>query len=206
MTVGEFVELVFLRVNGGKPTPENSVMRVDIRALLPAAINYVMDKTYNQNLEIEGDRDYPSEFYAMFEDVSIDRSGSNPFITLTKGTVPLKGGAGIRFVYDNCDNQYAPVSDANMGNIKYYSNITTGMGWYRRTGNKLFLYGVPPMAEKLNYQSITKIEDLADSDTLPLQAGVEQEALNLLIDWFTGVKQMPYDTLVNTRDINAQNA
>lgn len=204
MTVGYAIENIFLRVNGGKPSPDDAVMRTDIRAMLPAAVNYAMDKTYNLNLQTEGDRDYPSEFYSVFGGVPIDWTGNIPFIELTLGTVPLKGGAGLRFVYDNCQNQYAPLSDADMGSVNYYSDITEGMKWYRRTGNKLYLYGLKftPLIEELNYQAITKIEDLSDEDELPLQAGSEQEVLEMMINWF--VQKLPVNTLVNGNDINAQ--
>lgn len=212
MTIGVLTESILLKMNGGKPSPNNSVMRADIRALLPAAINYAMDKTYNLNLQIEGDRDFPSEFYTVFEEVTIirDSTGSSstsvhrlPYIELLAGTVPLKGGAGIRFVYDNCGAQYGPVSDSDMGSIEYYSKLTPGMGWYRRTGNKLTLYGVNPLAETINYQAITKVEDLFDDDEAPLQAGSEIDALNLMVGWFG--QKLPYNTLVNSRDTNAVN-
>lgn len=201
MKVGVLVELIYLEVNGGKPTPDDSVMRADIRAMLPAAVNYAMDKTYNLNLQIEGDRDYPSEFYSVFTDISINRTGRIPFIPLTSGTVPLKGGAGIRFVYDNCGNQYGPVSDAEMGSIEYYSKLTPNMGWYRRTGNNLYIYGINPLVTRLSYQAITKVEDLADTDEVPLQAGSENDVLANLINWFS--KKLPHNTLVNSRDVNA---
>lgn len=202
MKIGQIIELIFLRVNGGNPTPDDSVMRSDIRTLLPAAINYAMDKAYNLNLQTEGDRDYPSEFYTVFDGISINRTEAVPFISLTLGTVPLKGSAGIRFVYDNCQNQYAPISDADMGSIKYYANLAHGMFWYRRTGAKLYLYGINPLIEELSYQAITKVEDLTDSSEAPLQAGTENDVLELLIGWFAN--KLPYNTLVNTRDINAQ--
>ena len=201
MTVGVAVELILLGVNGGKPTPDNSVMRADIRAYLPAAVNYAMDATYNLNLQIEGDRDFPSEFYTVFDSVVIDRTGRLPKIALTLGTVPLKGGAGIRFVYDNCGQQYGPISDSDMGSIEYYSKLTPGMGWYRRTGAEISLYGINPLAETINYQAITKVEDLTDAEELPLQAGSEDMVLSRMIQWFQ--KKTPYDNLVDTRDINA---
>lgn len=204
MLISEVIELVFLKVNGGKPNPDDSVMRADIRTFLPAAINYAMDKVYNLNLQIEGDRDYPSEFYSVFDSISIDRTGRLPFIELTTGTVPLKGGAGIRFVYDNCGNQYSPVSDSDVATIEYYSKLTPAMGWYRRTGNNLTLYGINPLAETINYQAITKIEDLADTDEAPLQAGSEGDVLTGVLEWFQN--KSPYNTLVNTRDVNAADA
>lgn len=204
MTIGVIIEEIFLRISGGKPNPDGAVMRSDIRMLLPAAINYAMDKAYNINLQTEGDRDYPSEFYTVFENVTIDRTSRIPTISLMAGTVPLKGGAGIRFVYDDCGNQYAPLSDADMGSVEYYSSLTPGMGWYKRTGIKLALYGTNPLAEKLNYQAITRVEELDDDDEAPLQAGTENDVLTLLINWFAN--KLPSNTLINTRDTNAADA
>lgn len=204
MTIGVLIEEIFLRVNGGKPTPDAAVLHADIRMLLPAAINYAMDKAYNINLQTEGDRDYPSEFYTVFEDVVIDRTKRIPTATLMAGTVPLKGGAGIRFVYDNCGNQFSPLADADMGSIEYYSPLTPGMGWYRRTGAILGLYGINPLAKTINYQAITKIEELNDDDELPLQAGTEMEVLTHLVNWFAN--KLPSGTLVNSRDTNAADA
>lgn len=204
MTKGEAIELVFLDVNGGKPTPDNSVMRADIRTYLPASVNYAMDVVYNNNLQIEGDRDFPSEFYSVFEDIAVDRTERLPFIPLTLGTAPLKGGAGIRFVYDNCGVHYGMLPDSELSNAEYYSKMTPGMGWYRRTGNNLILYGINPIAEKINYQAITKVEDLADTDELPIQAGAEERVLDKMKEWFA--KKFGYDTKVDSRDTNAVDA
>lgn len=204
MTVSEFVELAYLRVTGGQPSTDSSVMMVDIRAMLPAAANYAMDKAYNINLQQEGERDVPSEFYGQYDDVPIVRTGKVPYVSLVKGTVPLKVGAGIRFVYDDCGDQYAPLSDSDMSNIEYYVDQMKGMRWFRRVGNKLNLYGINPLAEVLNYQAITRIEDLADTDQLPIQGGYETDVINYLVSHFSGQRQTPYDNINNTKDINAQ--
>lgn len=204
MTVGVAIESVLLAVTGGRPSTDSSVLRADIRAYLPVAVNWSMDKTYNLNLSTEGERDYPSEFYGVYTDNAIDRSQVIPSITLQKGVAPLKGNAGIRFVYDNCGNYYSPLSDADLPNIKYYGDKMLDMFWYRREQNKLKLYGINPMIEKLNYQAITKIEDLSDTDELPLQAGAEDDVLNKCIQWFMNQRGTPYDNIINTKDQNSQ--
>lgn len=204
MTIGVLIESLFLKVNGGRPTPNDTIMRVDIKAFLPAAINYAMESAHNIELASDGDRDFPSEFYSVFEGMPIDWSGNIPFIELTLGTVPLKGGAGLRFVYDNCQHLYTPVPDSEWANIGYYSSITKGMYWFRRTGIKLYLYGLKfsPLIESINYQAITKVEDLDDSDEAPLQAGTETIAIKYMAEWFD--KKFPYTTKVDGNDINAQ--
>lgn len=202
MTKEFAIEQIFLSINGGKPSPNNSVLRVDIDAFLPSAVNYVMETAYNQNLQIEGDRDYNSEYYTAFNGVEIQRNENIPFIELTLGVVPLKASAGLRFVYDNCQHMYAPVPDSELANIQYYSDIATGMYWYRRTGNKLYLYGINPLIEQISYQAITRVEDLQMTDELPIQAGQETTCLQLMIQWFQN--KFPINPLVNGNDINVK--
>lgn len=204
MLIGIILESVFLRVNGGKPSTDNSVMRADIRALLPAAINYAMDASYNINIKSEGDRDLPTEFYGSYDDVPVIRTGKKPYFVLQKGTVPLKGNAGIRSVYDDCDHFYAPLTDSDMATISHWSGISTGTKWYRRKGMNVELWNVNPVATVINYQAITSIEELDDTDEAPIQAGQEPVVMDLLFQWVTGQKQIPYDSKIDARDdVNA---
>ena len=203
MTLGYAIDQTLLNVTGGKPTTDNSVLRTDIRALVPAAANWAMDKTYNINLAQNGDRDYPSEFYGVFENIAIVRTARVPFFTLSKGIVPLKVGMGLRFVYDNCGTQYSPLSDADMGTIEYYKDLMPGNGFYRRKKTTVDLWNLPPIAATMNYQALTKIEDLSDTDELPLQAGAEDDVLKYLREWFTDQRNKRYDNAINTKDVNS---
>ena len=198
MQIGALVDLVLLKINGGKPSTDNSVIRVDIRAMLPVAFNYAVDATYNENIKVEDDRDLPSEFYAVFENVSINRATKQPHIVLEKGTVPLKGNAGVRFVYDNCGHYYAPLTDTAMPMIGYYATMTPNMYWYRRVVDKIFLYNTNPLIESLNYQALTDIDDLLDTDEAPIQAGKENMVIEWLVNWFS--KKEPYDNKIDSRD------
>jgi hypothetical protein len=58
-----------------------------------------------------------------------------------------------------------------MRTVKYYSKLTPGMFWFRRTGAKLYLYGINPLIEEISYQAITKVEDIAIPEGLPIFEG-----------------------------------
>lgn len=206
MKIGILIEAVYTSINGGKPTTDDSVLRVDIRALLPAAVNYAMDKAYNHNLQTEGSRDMPSEFYGTYENIPIDRSRPIPTITLQKGIVSLKGNAGIRFVYNDRGEQLSPLSDADMGSIRYYLDKAECMKWFKRRGNVLDLYGVGDEDETLTYQAITSVDDLSDDDEAPIQAGLEPDVISLLAGWVSGTKQFPHSNVIDTKDpVNSAN-
>lgn len=200
MTKGELIGTVLLKASGGRPTTDMDVREYDVRSLLAPAINYALDATYNINIKTEGDRDFPTEFYGSFEGVPIVRTGKRPSFTLEKGTVPLKGNAGIRTVYDDCDNFYAPLTDSDMATVNYWSGISTGTKWYRRKQMDVELYNVNPLAETINYQAITDINQIEDTDELPIQAGQDPLVIDLLVGWITGQTEKPFDRKINARD------
>lgn len=203
MLIGVIIETVFLSVNGNKPSTDNSIIRADIRALLPAAINYAHDISYNEEVNLEGDRDMPSEFYGYYYDVDIERTGKKPFFTLEDGVVPLKGNQGIRFVYDDCDNYYAPLGDTDMATASFWADRGAGSKWYRRKKQTVELLNVLPIAKKINYAALTDVRSLTDEDEAPIQAGKEPMVIEILSNLVQG-KTTPYDNKIDSRDdINA---
>ncbi len=196
MVIGKLVESIFTKVNGFRPSTDNSILRVDIRTMLPVAINAAMDGADKINRQ-EGD-DLPGEFYGTYEKVPIDYTGRIPFITLTEGTIPMRGNNGVRFVYDDCGGQYGVLTDSDMGSIEYYCSITKGMRWFRRTGNKLNLYGTNPDALYVNYQALTSVDALSDDDEAPIQAGMEPQVVSLLVSYFTD--NIRYDNIIDTKN------
>lgn len=199
-----FIELVFLRVNGGNLSDESAIERVDIEAYLPAAVNYAVTAGRNTNLQIEGNRDYPSLFYGAFTDVVINRSESTPFVNLPKGHMPLAGNEGIRFVHDDCGNYYTPLMDADRRSIKHYSKLLTDQKYFYPLGKKLEIWGLNPLADKLSGEIIIDVNELEADDELPIQAGFETMAMDICYEWITGQRQYPSDKKNNNADINVQ--
>lgn len=202
MTKRETVGQVLLMISGGRPTADMSVREADIISLLAPAINMAIDKGDNMNRGEDIERDYLSQFYATYENVKINNDSNPPFVSLEKGTVPLKGNAGIRAVYDNCGTFFGKLSDADRASVAYYSKITNCMKWYYRLGGKLLLYGTDPMTDTISYDALTSVEDLDDDDELPLVAGTEQDVLTNLYMLATGQIQNPYDSKIDHDDIN----
>lgn len=202
MTKGEIIGNVLLRISGGRPTSDMSVREHDVRSLLAPAINMAIDQGDNMNRGEDIDRDYLSQFYGTYPAVPINQDTNQAFANMVENTVPLKGNNGLRLVYDNCGNYYGRLSDADRASVSYYSKLTTCMSWYYRLGNKLLLWGVEPMAETLNYDALTSVDDLGDDDELPLVAGTEARALDILFQLATGQIQSPYDPVQDKDDIN----
>jgi hypothetical protein len=202
MKIGEFVGLVMLRINGGQVVPDNSVLPSDVRAMIPAANNMVLDDTYNKNHRFNEGNIMPSEMYSYYR-LPVNNN-ARPFTAeLPISTVALKGDYGIGPVTDDSGNFYAPVPNIGVANFNYYSQTAPGIKWYRRRGKLFQIYTDNPMLSHIEVPCIVDASMLSDDDDLPVQAGMEAPILDLLVQWFTGQKQMPYDNDNDSHDINA---
>jgi len=201
MTKGVFKESVLLAVSGGVLTDEMNVQREDIEAYIPAAVNYALTSGRNISLKQEGNRDLPSMFYGVFKNIPIDRTTPVASITLPKGYVPLYGNEGVRAVFDNCNNYYSPLMDADRRTIHHYKDLLLGQGFYYPLGQYgMEVYPTGVLSEFLNGEYIVRVEDLDDDDELPLIASTEVIALDVCIQWFTGQKAKPADLINNKVD------
>lgn len=205
MQKGVFRELVLLRINGGKLTDESAVQRRDIDAYLPAAINYVVTQGLFSNIKSEGDRELPNAFYAYYDALPIIIDSARykkPYFELPKKPVPLVKNQGIRMVLDDCGNRYYPLSDTDYGNADYYSELFPNQRFYRQVGMRMYLWNAPVLAEQLNCELVVSAEDLLDTDELPIQAGLEQQAIDICVQFMTGQRSVEADLKNDKKDLN----
>lgn len=205
MQLKKLVELVNLRINGGVLSPDHTVLRADIKAFLPLAVNAGLDKAYNENKAIEGVGDLPSQFYAFFGPVSVENECFPMRFYLDKATVPLKGGYGLKNVMDCHGNFYTPVPDMALPNLKYTFSLTPGMNWYRRVGKDCVeIWTHNDLLNGISYQAICDADLLEDDDEVPIQAGQEPFVIEFLVRHFSGQKGVPYDNASDNKDdVNA---
>jgi len=199
MEKGKFVELVIIRLGGGVLADDLAIQRVDVEALLPAAVNYAMTAGRNTHLAQDGDRDFPSMFFGTFTDLPIDRSGNIPSITLPKGYVPMYGGEGLRSIFDNCGNYYSPLMDADRRSIGYYKGKMLCQGFYYPIGKKkVEVYPTTEIVETLSGEYIVNPDELEDTDELPLPGETAMMALDLCVQWLSDQRERPAD-LTNSK-------
>lgn len=205
MTKEKFIDTVLIRVGGGTINDESAVWKQDIRAYMSAAINYTVAAGYNVNIKNEGNRDLSAVFYGYFPGLTLSKDSTKNnrrYITLPKGTIALPRNQGIRFVTDNCENTYKPLSDASMGSIKHYEKQFPGVSFFRLEKRKIYLYNIGPLVESLNLTMIVSVDDLDPTDELPIPAGMEPDAIDIAVQFFTGERQLPSDEKNDKTDIN----
>lgn len=191
MTRGVFVESVIIRLGGGVLNEDMDVKRLDVLAYLPASVNYAMTAGRNTHLAQEGDRDFPSMFFGTFSNLTIDRTANIAKVTLPKGYVPMYGNEGLRSVYDNCNNYYAPLMEADRRMMKQVGSKMLDQGFYFPLGNDLQLWTPSPLIETINGEYIVRVEDLDDEDELPLAGDTLALALDHCFQWISDQRERP---------------
>lgn len=199
-----FVESILLLINGGTLNDESAVMRADIEAYLPIAVNYAMTKGYNLDIRNEGSRDISGSFVNTFYDLPIVRpDGRRPNIELPKGVIALPRNQGIRMITNSCGQTMTPLSDADMMTIDYYQKIFPCQCFFRLKKDKIEFYGMNELAETVSeLDMIVRVEDLDDDDELPLPAGVEEDAYRMCLDKFDPQRKEPSDKITDSIDLN----
>lgn len=205
MTRGRFIELAVLQANGGVLNDESNVKRKDILAFMPAAINYAMVTGYRQALNESGIRDFSGNFYGYFSDLPLltdATKGDRKYFVLPKGIAPFAHNQAIRSVTNGCEGTFKPIPDGSYPTINYYTKIFTNTGFYKLEKDRVYLYNEPKLMDTISCTLIVRSEDLADTDELPIPAGLEYMAIDMAVAFATGQKQVPADTKNDKKDIN----
>lgn len=198
MTIGNIIETVYTAIGGGRPNTDFSVLRVDIKALLPAAVNWAVTQDYWANLKNEGEREVPNYMITVKEDlpISIDRKGRS-FVELTEKLINVGGNGGIRYVEDDCGNNYVPRVPGSGSN--YWDNILQNKE-YSYLNKNIYLYNVPELLESVNVGLVLDASELKDDDEAPIPAGMEPQVIDMLTQFFTKQRMQAKDYIINGVD------
>jgi hypothetical protein len=210
-TKAELVEQVYLRVTGGKPSPDVKIQRVDIPLYLNAAANYVITKEIRgrrlDNLQtgsIFADDRVSSEFLNTYiVDVQYDAVRQFYFIKLPARLQSLPNGDGLQSVgllnaevpFVKMRNQY---EDAY---IQQVLNKTTRY-WYEKVSGVevLFFKNISPIINQVLLRMVASLDSMQDDDLVGVPDNLIPELIDLALQFFLGQRQTPADMLNNNAD------
>lgn len=203
MKKGFLVDLVYSSVNGGRANTDSVVTKAQIKALLPAAINYSATGAYWDNLSSEGDRDVPMSFISELpsKEVKKDDRGRD-YVDLPEPLMDVGGNGGVRVVEDGMGNYYGARLQGS-GN-SHWGAILRSIKEYSRVKGKLILHNNPPLVEKIYVSVMLDASQIDDDDELPIPTGREPEVIDILTSFFTNQKMMPKDYIINGVDPRIQ--
>jgi len=197
MTVGQFIEQVFILLNGGSITQDTNVRREDIRNYIPAVANYYIVKQYYLNKQ-DGESLMPSDFIATYEDVPVVYSPqrAKSYIILPQPLVTLPKDIGLQTI-GAMQGSYSfarlPVqAEGHLAN--YFPNVPDTV-WFMLEGNKVYFINLPKAVTAILVRTIVNINSLSDNDYLPIPSGDLADALDRTVKFFLPEVQLPADVV-----------
>lgn len=212
MTKGELIELIWLAVIGGKPSPDVTVKRIDIRAMLPALIGDAL-LVYNREArrdQLQEIRAYgatsegrlPSELLRTitFTPVKDDARGLH-YYDLPKAVYNLPTQSGIQSVFPSNGGVYVRVGGPEV--IAGIPDTDSVFFWYERqdSGNeRLYIKGLGLPLCTHYARVLFRPDTVGDNDEIPIPQGFEKYVIDAGVKHFGLQRQMPADYEINDHD------
>ena len=212
MTIGEAIDLVHIAVTGGHLTQDSNVMRADICAYLPSAINYfnVMAMRERRN-ELRGEESgtwSDGSFYGVYTlTPALDMTTDQWYVDLPGAIMSLPKGRGIDGIWPIKNPRspfiYIPSPQALAGawgimgdNVFYY---------LQKNGDATRVYFINPTAFTCDLTARALLEGAScmnDGDPLPCPPEAQMLIIDKCVQHFMQQRGFPADTAKDDRDIN----
>lgn len=199
MKLGVLVDLIHTNINGGRPSTDSVVTKAQIKALIPAAVNYALTGDYWANMEREGDKEVPGSFITELSPryVCVDERGRD-YIDLPEPLSNIGGGGGIRYIQDSMGNIYAPRPQGTSPG--YWDDVLCSLREYQQIGKKVLIFNKPELVDHLFPGVILDASQLSNDDELPIPAGQEPQVIDILNAFFNKQRMNPKDYIINGVD------
>ncbi len=205
MTVGEAIEIVLQKVQGGVVNSDTSraVRKEDVKVLLPAAVNYAIIQQYRLTQKEEGVSEIPDSFLATYiETVAYDSTRRLNYVTLSKPILGMAKNRGIRSVSSISGETFVETTLTAQRHDNYYSTSSSQNILYYIEGNKIFIKNLPAVVEEVMVRAVASANELGLNDELPVPAEYMYEVIRILTDHFIGTRQIPADMTNNNNPNN----
>lgn len=200
MKIGEIIELAYLKVKGGRPDAGDvNVKRIELRAYLPAAVNFALRKQYYID-KLEGEVSYPNSFVATYENVEVKKNTNRDlyYIDLPKGVVPLPRDVGVDLVGPmKGDDDFVRITHQYQD--KGYSQFISKTRYFIE-GDKVYFKNLSPSTCKILLRMLASIDAFDDDAEAPIPAGLEVEVIQIMFECFYGQRKVVEDNIVNHSD------
>lgn len=201
MTVEEIVELVYLRITGGEPTPDSSVLRIDIRYYVPDAVNAVMVQQYGVEQGLENDLKPNPLFLQVFENITptFDSVSGKFTFTLPKRALSIPAARSIKSVSSSYGIQYQPFSPEDQTMGAYYIQTNRKLPAFDIDGQEITLYNY--LSGNVTVKQLVHIDDYAaDTDQIFIPSGTTSTLVDILYNMVVTQKSNPKDSIIDGKD------
>lgn len=212
MTKEEMVELVYLRIAGGKPSSDVNIKRVNISFYFSAAYNHALlfDYYEKHGLMMQERRlmGYSSQSNLLEQQlftypvtVTEDAARGLRYFPLPKSLLVMPGGRGLSEVFGDTDSSFVKVG----GQQEVVGLDATGANfyWFEKYPSEDRVYIKGGCSCDLFVRMMVDPSALSDTDEVNLPAGRESMVLDKMAEWFLGERALPENNInENVDDIH----
>lgn len=217
MTKEQIVELVFLRVHGGKTSSDVNIKRPNISFFFEAAYNYAIlfDYYERHNLMLSERRimGYSDQSKLLEQQLctypvttQYDETRKLCYVTLPADLMVMPGGRGLDSIFGGTDGNYVKVNGQEY--VDGLDPIGASFFWFEKYPNeaRVYIKGNNCKNCDLFVRMMVSASSIGSKDEVQLPAGREKMILDLMAEWFTGERLLPENVVnENVDDIKRSN-
>ncbi len=197
MTKRELIELVYLKISGGKLSSDVQVERVDLAFYFPVAYNYaILQEFYERhNLAVSDRREYGSsegttslaQLLTTYQATPIeDAVRGLKYLELPKNLMILPGSRGLNSIFGpNPDSQFVIVD--GQADVVGLTPVGSGFAWYEKypTGARVYLKGCDCTDCTLFVRMLADGGSIGLDDEVFLPTGKEMLVIDKMVEFHT---------------------
>lgn len=202
MTKKEYIDLVIVRITGGKPSDDLEIDARQVEAELNLAANALLSSIQDK-LQTEGGLEY---VYGRFDGLAIseqtvssnmDTYQARYYSTLPSAPTWLQNDMGLPVVETSGGVQIKRQKVTDQYLYKYLPHSSKVLSYYR-IGNKIYYTNIPePFAQygKVNIviAIATTVGAVSDNDEYPIPTYLSQQLIDLTAERLLKQMQLPQD-------------
>lgn len=208
----QMVDLILERVGGGLPSDDLSVSRAAVIHLIPAAINYQVVADYRierrlNKMDRLGDQTADlSAFVGTYAiDVQKDSSRGLYYVPIEGGLMDLPYGRAIESVFPEgaFDKAFVPIrSHVELVGVPQMLLSSQTYFWRETFGgdDRIYFSNISHVVKRVIARVAVSIDNFDFDDPLPAPDHILMQAMDMIVAWFTGERQLPEELVINERD------
>lgn len=204
-TKGEFIALCRKAVEK-RTSLDNQIFPSYINAYAAAAINYALIKQYYIDYkEYNGFADINPAFLGIYEDVEVqfNERRKKYYLTMPSRLVPMDIHKSVPYIgpMHNEANEFIWITQQDLFNLGNDLTLVTNDVFCMLEGMTVILINLPDAVKTVLIKKLVTMMDLKDDDYVPIPAGMEIDVINMIVEFFIGVRKLPEDKKPDNRDI-----
>ncbi len=196
MTKGEIVGAAYVQLTSGYPNTDSSTWWEDVDLLFSPAVNFVMTGDYFMAKRDEGEEKIIQPLFVQtFKGIAVtdDADRGKKTSTLPKPPLAFPKNRAVPYVGTVLGKQFIPIEQSGGAMQEYFAGFKTEECSYELEGLIIIYHNLPAGVTSVMIKELVSAKSILDTEEVLLPDGGELKVMELMVDFFTGKRQLPKD-------------